>query len=117
MAKNLTDKSAEIQPRSAAVPKSGRTLVLGISAAALAAGLALPSGPAKAVAPVPSLAERVNAARAMAQASPAVTDELLRENGLIKAQWVNWPNWGSGYVPWNNWHNWHNWGNGFWGNF
>jgi len=117
MDRRLADKTPETKSLPANAVTSGRSLVLSVSVAALAAGLALPSGPAKAVEPVPSLAERVKTVRALAQTSPAVTDELLRENGLIKAQWVNWPNWGSGYVPWNNWHNWHNWGNGFWGNF
>jgi len=117
MAKRPAENSPENQTLPTLTAKSGRGIVLSVSAAALAAGVALPSGPAKAVEPVPSLAERVKTIRAQAQSSPAVTDELLRENGLIKAQWVNWPNWGSGYVPWNNWHNWHNWGNGFWANF
>ena len=111
MAKRMTDETVESQPPGVVAPTSGRALVLGVSAAALAAALALPSGPAKAVTPVPSLGERVSAVRALAQASPAVTDELLRDNGLTKVQWVNWPNWGSAAVPWNNWHNWHNWAN------
>jgi len=117
MAKRLTSETVESLPASGTAPKSGRVLALGVSAAALAAGLALPSDSAKALTPVPSLAKRVDAVRTKAQAIPAVTDELLRENGLTKVQWVNWPNWGSAYVPWHNWHNWHNWGNGFWGNF
>ncbi len=118
MSKRKAGKAEETQTTSAAAPKSGRKLVLGLSklalglsAAALAAGISLPSGPAKAIEPVPSLGQRVNAVRALAQSNPAVTDELLRENRLIKVQWWNnWPNW-----P--NWHNWHNWGNGWWGNF
>jgi hypothetical protein len=117
MTKRQDGKAEEIQPTSAAAPKSSRKVVLGLSklalglsVAALAAGISLPSGPAKAIAPVPSLGQRVNAVRALAQSNPAVTDELLRENRLIKVQWVNWPNW-----P--NWHNWHNWGNGWWANF
>ncbi len=117
MSKRKAGKAEETPTTSVAAPNSGRKLVLGLSkvalglsVAALAAGISLPSGPAKAIEPVPSLGQRVNALRAIAQANPAVTDQLLRENRLIKVQWVNWPNW-----P--NWHNWHNWGNGWWANF
>jgi len=108
-------KQAQLPP--APPRKTGRKLALGTGLAALAAGIAATPSPAQAVVPVPSLSERVSDVRALAQDNPDLTREILHQNGLIKAQWVNWPNWGSGYVPWHNWHNWHNWGNGFWGNF
>ncbi len=117
MAKRLDGKAENPQASPAETSMMGRKFLLGAGAAALVAGVAVSASPAKAIEPVPSLGERVNAVRTLAMANPAVTDELLRENLLTKVQWVNWPNWGSHYVPWNNWHNWHNWGNGFWGNF
>ncbi|MFI4987158.1 MAG: hypothetical protein ACHQF3_06940 [Alphaproteobacteria bacterium] len=117
MAKRQSGKVIGSQPTAAGAPTTGRKVLLGVSAAALAAGITASSAPAQALEAVPSLGQRVSAVRALAQANPGVTEELLRENLLTKVQWVNWPNWGSNYVPWNNWHNWHNWGNGFWGNF